>query len=223
MQILKKCAAVFMISVLLSMGAGGAFADNSGGTAQAVSIGGRTFNVTVPTEFKDDISMEELFSIAGSDPDAGDIGIIKVGYAVRGLDNLSKTDTDAPGICVMGSVIKAYTIYNEFQSDRFIASYAKGETVKTQSVISSTLRSTISGGIPVGLAGVTLTCDITKGTELTGPDESSEYNSREYRCKFYQSSGKWIQVIAINGIAISQSGRFREPSKYILYSRDIKV
>lgn len=130
---------------------------------------------------------------------------------------------------------KTVTVYDEFAKDEFKFSVAKGETVTLSKSYTGSLTGSISGSVfdaaEVG-AETTITCTYNKGTQYTGPSESSSYNSREYRMKFYQNSGKYTQTrkvythyygTIIETTTQTVSGTFKKPSKFLSYSIDKKL
>lgn len=224
MRITKKVKGLIVVLTLLIICTSTGFANNDKEILQVVSSNGRTVNFTIEPNIQENVSTEELISIADSNVNSDNITIIDVGYALPEISkNISQKSVQANvPIIVASPPVKNYTSYNNFQSDRFMASCARGETKTITQKIDASLSSNISGDTPVGSLGITssITYTITVGTVLTGPSESSSYNTREYRCKFYQNKGNWGQVVNIDGWDFSRSGTFTEPSKYISYSID---
>lgn len=224
MKITRRFICLFLILALLIISTGVGFAKKDTETFQVLSTDGRTVNFSINSSLKGQISTEELTSIADSNNDTDNITILNVGYAFPTTKPIKSTDSETLStlLTLISPPIKSYTGYDILESDRFMASCAKGEKKIVSKTISAKLSPSVSGTIldfTLGLNGE-ISYSITEGTELTGPSESSPYNSREYRCKFYQNKGKWTQLIIINGIDLSQSGTFTEPSKYISYSID---
>lgn len=70
----------------------------------------------------------------------------------------------------------------------------------------------------------TITKTYTKTQSFSGPPESSAYNSREYRVKFYAEKGTYKgYYITDMGRGPSVSGSFKNPLRYAEYSIDKKV
>ncbi len=196
---------------------------------------GRVVQFTIKNAVKGEVSKDDLRDIADSNPDSTDFIIYEKSYAKEAPDSdIKEKEVKKPAnqvnaliptpITLIGPVIKNYSVYDVLQSDRFMASCAKGETKTVTSTISASLEPSYSG---TALGGVslksTITYSISTGTQLVGPPESSTNNCREYRCKFYENRGTWAQSGFILGIPFAYSGSFNEPSYYYSYSRDLKI
>lgn len=122
-----------------------------------------------------------------------------------------------------------YTRTSEsFVRDDFIISVAKGATKSLTSTWSSTISSSVSGTAYASVsAGLTssITCSHSKTETWSGPPESSSYNCREYRVKFYRYNGTWLQEATgwPSGHTSYYNGTFTEPSRYLEYSRDLNI
>lgn len=176
-------------------------------------------NFTIEAGLKDKVSTEELTSIANSNTDTENITILDVGYTEP-----SKMES-LTGITFITPPIKSYTAHNVFESDRFMDSCAKGETKTLQYTITEKLTAKVTGDIKIGSLDIVneISYSLTKGQILVGPPENKRENSREYRCKFYQNEGTWVQIGQVNGTPFNLNGKFKEPSKYISYSKDTIV
>jgi hypothetical protein len=140
-----------------------------------------------------DLARVEAQVLVDTYPDAGNITIYEIGT----VDSLSKDNDNSYQMLVMSGrhwlvdyaedAIKTYTRRNYFESDRFMDSCAKGEKKTIKKTISTSLSWGCSGDQVYNLdVNYNLTYSIVRGQELVGPPESSAYNSREFRVKFYE-------------------------------------
>lgn len=180
-----------------------------------------------------EVTDQAIDDILGDYPDAECITIYEVGYSTEGntpspmvwdppLFHSDKYETD-----------KTVTVSEREVSDKFVISAARGETVKLTSSWSSTLSASISGSYfdrtNLGITS-SITASYTTEYSFAGPPESSSSNSREYRVKFYQIDGTYIQRHYVYywpsgdlyGIE-SHGGSYTEPTKYYKYSVDRKI
>ena len=121
--------------------------------------------------------------------------------------------------------------------DVFLHSVAKGE----ESKLSATWSKTFSASLAItatedssvsspssGTLGVSGSVTATYSTSVTffGPPESSPYNSREYRVRFYGNRGTWsaTAVRTVNPARRPRiSGTWEKPLSYARYSIDKKI
>ncbi|WHH57669.1 hypothetical protein [Petroclostridium sp. X23] len=231
---MKKIVVLSLCLVFLLCNVCSAFAKSEKQT-RVLKIDGRNVEFNIGSNVKDDISDEELKSLATSNPNTDSITIYEIGYAVSSTTDKkdvteSQLDTNSDKSQVSPNGIgdyltypsKKYTHYNVLESDRFMASCARGETKTISSTITEKLSASVDGTIKFGSLNLNneISYSITRGQTLTGPPEDSSYNTREYRCKFYQNKGTWTQVGMLNGMPLFFSGSFTEPTKYISYSLD---
>lgn len=190
---------------------------------------GRIIRINVaPTAIADvdEFLIQDLAEQYKNDLTVGSITIHEVGYA---------QSLEVPEPFASSPKIDSKVIYNlkngkktqTLSADKFIISVAKGETKKLSKKWSFSLKLNISGSTPFKLnelgleAAITYTSDV--GTEYQGPPESSKYNSREYRVRYYNHSGTWEQkMYGMDGKTIldTRKGSFKEPSRYDSYSVD---
>lgn len=128
---------------------------------------------------------------------------------------------------------KTITVPERVIDDKFVISVARGENISLSSSWSSTLTSSISGSY-FDKANLNIEASITasysESYSFSGPPEESRSNSREYRVKFYQKDGTYIQRHYVYywpsgdlyGIQ-SKSGTYTLPTKYLKYSIDRKI
>lgn len=121
-------------------------------------------------------------------------------------------------------VSKTTTRSNVTVSDKFIISVAKGQTIKLSKKKTFSYKGSISGKAKAKDLGLELTMTKEYSTEgsWSGPPEESQYNSGEYRIKFFEDQGTYTGYQTFDGIPWSdlESGTWTEPSRYALYSRD---
>lgn len=93
-------------------------------------------------------------------------------------------------------VSKTTTRSNVTVSDKFIISVAKGQTIKLSKKKTFSHKGSISGKAKAKDLGLELTMTKEYSTEgsWSGPPEESQYNSGEYRIKFFEDQGTlyWI-------------------------------
>lgn len=110
--------------------------------------------------------------------------------------------------------------------DAFVISVAKGSKVTLSQTWSESVSASVTHAearTALKLNG-TITKTYTKTQSFTGPPESSSYNSREYRVKFYVEDGKYKgYYITDMGRGPSISGTFRNPLKYAEYSINKRI
>lgn len=177
---------------------------------QVLASDGRTAHFTIKSTVKDTVKREDLKRIADNNPDSNSFIIYDKVYANKSDDFSLRS---------WSPVFKTYLNENYLQSDRFMASCAKGETKTITHSFESSLSPGYTGN-PVGISlKATITYTITVGTVLVGPPEGSYYNCREFRCEFYESGGTWEQWYGVT----KTMGTFTEPTYYHSYSKDIYI
>jgi len=233
-QLMKKFISLFLsLTFILSVMVIPAYAE-SDKVMKVKSSEGREVNFIIKADIKNQIKNEMLKELADENPDTSNITIFAFGSAetpaidprnsTAKSDSIKEVSPSLIGETWWTPAIKTYTAYSVLESDRFMASCARGETKTVTSTLTAGLSPGYSG---TALGGVSLngsiSYSITVGTTLTGPPEGSSYNSREYRCKFYENRGTWAQVYCILGFITNPSGTFQEPSYYLSYSVDRTV
>ena len=235
---IKKFLSLFVCLVLLLTVMSTAVFAESDQKAKVKSSDGREVTFTIKAGLKAQITEEMLKDLANENPDTTDITILDIGYAAPvtieskssttesgSIDAKTTGDTVALSlVTIIGPVVKGYTATNVLESDRFMASCARGETKTVTTTITVSLSPSYTGA-PLG--GLTLngsiSYSITQGSQLVGPPEGSTYNTREFRCKFYENRGNWSQFNIILGFPVPLSGTFKEPNHYVSYSIDRTV
>ena len=171
-----------------------------------------------------EIPFEIIQKIIRENPDAGQITIIDYGEA-------QKESRDIQPRLVRGysEVKKTYRVFNSTIDDLFVTSVAKCKTKKLGVAWSHTVSCSITGGIDEVSLGITGNVTKTYSEEdvFQGPPENSNYNSREFRVKFYVNKGTYTALAHddLPGFVakIPISGDFIEPAKYVAYSIDKTV
>lgn len=129
---------------------------------------------------------------------------------------------------IMGAEItsKSITRSRYISKNVFITSVAKGSKLTLGTKFTASLSASVThkqAKTALGLnSKITLTISATKS--FSGPPESSQYNSREYRVKFYAEDGTYKgYYITDMGRGSSISGSFTNPLDYAEYSVDKRV
>ena len=101
---------------------------------------------------------------------------------------------------------------NYVDKDSFVISVAKGSNVSLSQTWSQSLTASATHS------------DAISALKLNGPPETSAYNSREYRVRFYADRGTYEgYYITDMGKGPSISGSFKNPLYYAEYSIDHKI
>lgn len=193
-----------------------------------------------------DVPLEIVQQIVEENRDASSIRILEygeikdIGNSPEQMENFDTESIPEYGTSLMFKYknIKTYKTVkykNQVAKDEFKFSVAKGETVSLKTEYTGVLKGKISGQYfkksNIG-AEITIKGKYSKGTKYSGPPESSKYNAREYRMKFYQEVGTYKQVadkVTYYGLHIektekvSKTGSYKKPTKYVSYSIDKKV
>ena len=105
----------------------------------------------------------------------------------------------------------------------FVISVAKGQTTTLSKEFSKTLTAAVSGS-PYSItaelqASVTASYSVTY--EFSEPPESSPFNSREYRVRFYAQTYNYSQDHYMSGLYIgTRTGTVDKPTRWASYSID---
>ncbi|MMZ64278.1 hypothetical protein D1872_265910 [compost metagenome] len=173
-----------------------------------------------------------------SNPDAGLITIYEYSE-VQNVEDRTRQINNSPSALLPITYVykytnsKSVTEADALSKDEFKFSVARGEEVTLSQTYTGSLKGSISGSpFDKGAIGaeVTITAQYTKGTKYSGPSESSSYNTREFRMKFYEERGTWKQIkeaiSTINQEVIAtetKTGTYKKPTRYLSYSVDKKV
>lgn len=236
---MKKILSLVIILTIITSSFSTVFAKQTA-TKTYTNSDGDIINVTVDKKLPV-IPEDVIQEIIDSNPELNNINITGVGFAETTVDigqsnpNTASLSSDSKedeslnmvtaSSVVIGPIIKTYTSTKKLVKDSFMASCARGETKTVSSTITSSLDLKTSGDVPWGSLELNgkISYSITKGTTLVGPPESSSYNCREFRCKFYENRGYWDQIVIINNVPLHLSGTFNEPNSYYSYSRDLNI
>lgn len=206
-----------------------------------------------------DVPQEMIDDIISENPDCGTIHILGYGNIYENLvndsdipcypsrNNLDITSYSSMNNRYLLNPIGFYSVltnvqttknilhYDRFAKDEFKFSVARGEEVTLSTTYTGSLKGSYSGDVldssKLGV-DITLTGTYQKGTKYTGPSEDSSYNCREYRMKFYENTGTYVQTGVIEnhyyGTVISRentskTGTFSTPTKYLSYSVDVYI
>lgn len=164
---------------------------------------------------------EIIQQLIEENPDAGKIIIYEYGEVQE-----NESSIEPRLIRGFSEVVKTYNAYDVLVEDVFVTSVAKGQTTTLQSDWSHTLGCEITGSIDSVSLGIkdSITKNFSTTVVFSGPLETSNYNSREYRVKFFENQGTYTALAHddLPGwiIKVPISGTFTEPSKYASYSVD---
>lgn len=171
-----------------------------------------------------DIPTNVVNDIVKSNPDAGLITIMSYDYINNGeIDNSIKPDMFTILVPIITTTSKTYTYRDIEGKDVFVTSVAKGQTTELSQDFTASLSSSISNAFNIKQLGLnaTVTKKYASKTAFAGPPESSYYNSREYRVKFYQDIGNFTQSKTYDFKNFTYTnGTFVEPTKSAAYSID---
>lgn len=175
------------------------------------------------------IPKSAIDAIKAENPNAGVITI----YEYVG-EKAIQTPPIAPFITTSYTNVK--TTYSNVKTnteieDKQVFSVAKGETTVLKASLSASVKGSFSKLPFVMISGVDVTITGTYEQTLTyqGPPESSPYNSRVFRIKFYGETGNYVQTAdkitvytgsVITTEPVSTSGSYIKPTAYAKYSVD---
>lgn len=159
--------------------------------------------------------------IESAELDSGDrISINNIGYS-------EPQSTPAINIDNYYNTTYAYEAVREYK-DKFVISVAKGSTKTLTSTWSYKISGAFEGSYSLFDAmevtaklGGSVTRTYTTSHKFSGPAESSKYNSREFRVKFYKQKVKVTQTDPIT--SFKKSATYDKAVKYAEYSIDSKI
>lgn len=181
------------------------------------------------------IPQELIQDLIESNPDAGLITIYDYSE-VPSVQDRTIQSYESPSALLPPTYVYRYTTSKSVTQpdalvkDEFKFSVARGEKVTLSQTYTGSLKGSISGSPwdkgAIG-AEITITAQYYKGTIYSGPPESSSYNTREFRMKFYEERGTWKQIreaiSTINQEVIAtetKTGSYNKPTRYLSYSID---
>ncbi|MDR2021924.1 MAG: hypothetical protein LBQ71_01430 [Hungatella sp.] len=110
--------------------------------------------------------------------------------------------------------------------DSFVISVARGGTKTLSKTWTGSLSPTCSYKNAQNSLSLnaTITRTYSKTEKFEGPSNSSSYNSREFRVKFYEDRGTFKgQYVSDAGDSQQKSGTWKSPTKFLEYSVDRNV
>jgi len=203
-------------------------AENSKKSQPKISYAKGLSNKDVPQYIIDDLLLEN--------PNAENITIYGVGNTDKIIEDDLSGGITPLNVTYYTNIVTTKTVTNAkaLAKDVFQFSVAKGQTVTLSQTYKASLTGSYSGSIfDSSKLGVNLTIEGTyqKSTTYSGPPESSSYNSREFRTRFYEERGNYVQRatkvtnygqgVVINE-PVSSSGTYKKPVSYANYSVDTR-
>ncbi len=184
---------VFLIIFLLSIGI--VSADTSTSTGPIITLSGTGRNVPAAV----------IAQLVQDYPNAGAIHITKWSPAEQNTTDVANTNDFVPSPWILSvSSLSTSTLNTDVTlDDKHIISCAKGVTKTLTTTFNHTISSSVSLStsigndlLPIATAfqlGVDNSENVTISTTVVynGPPEESEYNSREFRVRWYGDTGIW--------------------------------
>lgn len=187
------------------------------------NVDGITFKIS--KKYSQLITNEDLESIAKDYQEEEIlITIEEIGYAEE--DSFSK-DLIEPMWGVGNTYETTYGAWGSeyVKKDAFVTSVAKGESYTLTSEIKINLNASYTGTpyVPITV-GADITATYIKSHTFEGPEETSFFNSREFRVKFYEKSSNWTQKWYMDGFLVgTKTGIRTSATKYLKYSVDRNI
>lgn len=198
-------------------------ADASSDVELTIQVDNTTnITATIPREYLSAVSEQDLIDIA-LDEGLQDGERINIHY-VEVAENVPQVD---PQIIVVNTYPTTLTkVGDEWAAQSyFVISVAKGQTTTLSTAFSQTLTAGISGS-PYSITAelkASVTASYTVTHQFSGPPESSQYNSREYRVRFYAQTYNFSQDHYMSGVYIgTRTGTVDKPTRWAAYSIDSK-
>lgn len=198
-------------------------ADVSSDVEMTIQVDNATnITATIPQEYLSVVSEQDLIDIA-LDEGLQNGERINIHY-VEVAENVPQVD---PQVFVINTYPTTLTkVGDEWAAQSyFVISVAKGQTTTLATEFSQTLTAGISGS-PYSItaeleASVTASYSVTH--QFSGPPESSPYNSREYRVRFYAQTYNYSQDHYMSGLYMgTKTGTVKKPTRWAAYSIDSK-
>lgn len=198
-------------------------ADTSSNVELTIEVDNTTnITATIPQEYLSLVSKQDLIDIA-LDEGLQNGERINIHY-VEVADDVPQID---PQIIVINTYPTTLTkVGSEWAAQSyFVISVAKGQTTTLSTEFSKTLTAGISGS-PYSITAeleASVTASYTVSHEFSGPPESSTYNSREYRVRFYAQTYNFSQDHYMSGMYMgTRTGTVDKPTRWAAYSIDSK-
>lgn len=195
-----------------------------------------TYN-TIPITYanglnKKDVPQYIIEDILKTNPAAKNITIYEVGTYTESLNNPVPY---LPGYTEYKNMVTKLTPTNSKveAKDVFQFSVAKGQEVVLTRDYTAELSGSYSGDI-LDSSKLNVSTKIvgkyTKSTKYLGPPETSNYNSREFRTKFFEERGNYVQTadayenwgqgVIVELGKVTKTGTYKKPVSYANYSVD---
>lgn len=190
---------------------------------------------------EDDVPEYIIESILEENPNVGNITIYEIG-TVENENNINIEESDSLisplswGAVTYENLKTTKTVTNSkaLAKNVFQFSVAKGQKVTLTKEYSAKLSGSYNGTIAdshsVG-ADVSISGGYKKSTTYEGPSESSQYNSREFRTKFFEEQGSYVQKGtkvtnygqgSVSREPVTMDGTYKMPISFANYSVDTK-
>lgn len=221
----KLCRSILAFTLLVSMvGATMSTAFASSAEEGEVYQVSPDVSVYVQNNEENPLSEDEIdMLLDGEDLKDGDIVTI---YDVVDAPETEENLNPGISLCSNPSYVTTTTKSgSEYKgSSYFLISVAKGATVTLAKKFSQTVNLTVTAGTPYlkGALGSSVTATYSTTYKFTGPSESSSYNSREFRVRFYMQKICWTQKPSGGQEDETHSGTANVPTRYAMYSIDSK-
>lgn len=120
---------------------------------------------------------------------------------------------------------------NQVGDDKFVFSVAKGQETTITETYTVSYKGSITGEwfdkVKIG-AEKTITGSYQKNTKYNGPPESSIFNSRQFRIRFFQDEGTFVQKAGWYNLSDwlydeTRHGSYEMPTSFAAYSVDVSI
>lgn len=178
--------------------------------------------ITIPKEYESMLSEQDLLDIALDEglEDGQHINIHQV-------ETVNQTEITPRWVVINSYPTTLTPVGSEWTAQNyFLISVAKGQTTTLEENYSKTLGTEIIGSYYslTGELNARVTASYTTTYEFKGPPESSYYNSREYRVRFYAQTYNFTQHHYMSGMYIgTKTGTIKKPTRWLSYSIDHKL
>jgi hypothetical protein len=222
-KLLSIMLAVVLLLSAVPFASGFALASDDGIETLEIAVSDDvTITANIPSEYAADFTEEDLVDIAIND-DLQDGDVITI------LD-MGEPEENYSAITYIGEsyVTTITSTGNEYASNTyFVTSVAKGQTITLTTGYTQALNVGFGSTTPYVTAqiGASLTASYTVTYQFAGPPETSSYNSREYRVRFYARQKNWTQdKYNIWGDYVeSRSGVAYVPTRWASYCIDSNI
>lgn len=216
---------IVVLALILSLMPISVFAYDSGSREIRIKVDPEIeVTVVISLNLLNDVSEAEIADLVRCLDLTNDdrVTILDVGYANQ--EPLVQPRSLSYRTTILGYGSTEYKVQNFF-----VISVAKGMTEKLETEFTKTVTTGFGTGSNAPYVSSSISKSVTAKYDVTfnfsGPPESSEYNSREFRVQFYAHDIYWQQdkLSPSGGVVETRSGTGAEPTKYLLYSLDHKL